>query len=102
MIIQYQPMLWWQVLVLLAAGCMAAGAQFSLTAAYTYAPAKSISVYDYTQVLFTALWGLLFLSEMPDWISVIGYVIIIGAALAKYLVARKEEKLKKIKKSVLR
>jgi drug/metabolite transporter (DMT)-like permease len=92
MIIQYQPMLWWQVLFLLGAGCMAAGAQFSLTAAYTYAPAKSISVYDYTQVLFTALWGLLFLSEMPDWISVIGYVIIIGAALAKYMVARKEEK----------
>jgi drug/metabolite transporter (DMT)-like permease len=74
---------------------MAAGAQFSLTAAYTYAPAKSISVYDYTQVLFTALWGLLFLSELPDWISIIGYVIIIGAALAKYLVARKEGKSKK-------
>jgi drug/metabolite transporter (DMT)-like permease len=95
MIIQYQPMLWWQVLFLLGAGCMAAGAQFSLTAAYTYAPAKSISVYDYTQVLFTALWGLLFLSELPDWISIIGYVIIIGAALAKYMVARNEGKSKK-------
>jgi drug/metabolite transporter (DMT)-like permease len=85
-------MLWWQVLFLLGAGCMAAGAQFSLTAAYTYAPAKSISVYDYTQVLFTALWGLLFLSELPDWISIIGYVIIIGAAVIKYMVSRKEEK----------
>jgi drug/metabolite transporter (DMT)-like permease len=92
MIVQYQPMLWWQVLVLLAAGCMAAGAQFSLTAAYTYAPAKSISVYDYTQVLFTALWGLLFLSQVPDWVSIVGYLIIIGAAVAKYLVARKETK----------
>lgn len=90
MIIQYQPMFWWQVLVLLAAGCMAAGAQFSLTAAYSYAPAKSISVYDYTQVLFTALWGLIFLSELPDLISIIGYVIIIGAAVLKWLTSRKK------------
>jgi drug/metabolite transporter (DMT)-like permease len=66
-----------------------------LTAAYTYAPAKSISVYDYTQVLFTALWGLIFLSEIPDWISIIGYVIIIGAAVIKYMVARNEGKSKK-------
>ena len=90
MIVQYQPMLWWQVLVLLGAGCMAAGAQFSLTAAYSYAPAKEISVYDYTQVLFTALWGLLFLSELPDWISIIGYVIIIGAAVLKWLTSKKK------------
>jgi drug/metabolite transporter (DMT)-like permease len=74
---------------------MAAGAQLSLTAAYTYAPAKSISVYDYTQVLFTALWGVIFLSEFPDIWSVVGYVIIIGAAVIKYMVARNEEKSKK-------
>ena len=95
MIVQYQPMLWQQFLFLILAGSMAAGAQFSLTAAYTYAPAKSISVYDYTQVLFTALWGLIFLSEFPDIWSIVGYVIIIGAAIIKYMVARNEEKSKK-------
>ena len=95
MIVQYQPMLWQQFLFLILAGSMAAGAQFSLTAAYTYAPAKSISVYDYTQVLFTAVWGLIFLSEFPDIWSIVGYVIIIGAAIIKYMVARNEEKSKK-------
>ena len=92
MIIQYEPMTWIQLLFLVLAGCAASCAQFSVTAAYTYAPAKSISVYDYTQVLFTALWGLIFLTEIPDVWSIIGYVIIIGAAVIKYLVARKEEK----------
>ena len=92
MIFQYEPMTWIQLLFLVLAGCAASCAQFSVTAAYTYAPAKSISVYDYTQVLFTALWGLIFLSELPDIWSIVGYVIIIGAALVKYLVARKEEK----------
>ena len=95
MIIYYEPMTTMQVVFLILAGCMAAGAQFSLTAAYTYAPAKSISVYDYIQVLFTALWGLIFLSELPDIWSFVGYVIIIGAAVIKYMVARNEEKKQK-------
>ena len=91
-IIQFQPMTWDQVMWLLLAGCAASGAQFSVTAAYAHAPAKEISVYDYSQVLFSAAWGLLFFAEFPDYLSVIGYVIIIGAALAKYFVGRRKKK----------
>ncbi len=91
-IIQFQPMTWEQVMWLLLAGCAASGAQFSVTAAYAHAPAKEISVYDYSQVLFSAAWGLLFFAEFPDYLSVIGYVIIIGAALAKYFVGRRKKK----------
>ena len=70
-----------QLLFLLGAGLAATGGQLSITAAYTYAPAKEISVYDYTQVIFAALWGFLFFGQIPDVLSVIGYVIIIGAAV---------------------
>ncbi|MBQ7770617.1 MAG: DMT family transporter [Clostridia bacterium] len=91
-IIQFQPMTWEQIAWLLLAGCAASGAQFSVTAAYAHAPAKEISVYDYSQVLFSAAWGLLFFAEFPDYLSVIGYVIIIGAALAKYFVGRRKKK----------
>lgn len=90
-ILQYQPMTWAQVGWLLLAGCAASGAQFSVTAAYSYAPAKEVSVYDYSQVLFAALWGGVFLSEFPDFYSVIGYVIIIGAAAIKTFSARKHK-----------
>ena len=88
---QYKPMTLAQTGWLLLAGVAASGAQISVTAAYTYAPAKEVSVYDYSQVLFTALWGALFLAEFPDWLSVIGYVIIIGAAVVKYLTSRKKK-----------
>ena len=91
-IAQYQPMAWIQVFWLILAGLAASGAQFTVTAAYTCAPAKDISVYDYSQVLFTALWGGLFLSQFPDWLSVVGYVIIIGAAIVKYTLSRKSSK----------
>ena len=48
---------WWQLGSLLLAGIAAAGGQFSITAAYTNAPAKEISVYDYSQVIFAAILG---------------------------------------------
>lgn len=91
-ILQYVPMTFTQLVWLVLAGVAAACAQFTVTAAYTYAPAKDISVYDYSQVLFTALWGGLFLSQFPDWLSVVGYAIIIGAAVVKYLVSKKPNK----------
>ncbi len=84
-IAQYQPMTFTQVGFLLLAGIAAGGAQITVTKAYTFAPAKEVSVYDYSQVLFTALWGVLFLSQLPDWVSVAGYLVIIGAAVVKYI-----------------
>ena len=89
-ILDYEPMSGMQLLWLLLAGGAASGAQFAVTAAYSYAPAKEISVYDYSQVLFAAVWGALFLSQFPDVWSVVGYIVIIGAAVVKWLISRKK------------
>ena len=89
-ILDYEPMSGMQLLWLLLAGAAASGAQFAVTAAYSYAPAKEISVYDYSQVLFAAVWGALFLSQFPDVWSVVGYIVIIGAAVVKWLISRKK------------
>lgn len=64
---------------------MAAGGQFSITNAYTYAPAKEISIYDYTQVIFAAVLGFFLLNQVPDVYSVIGYIIIIGVAFWNFM-----------------
>lgn len=79
----YQPMTLRQTLLLLGAGIAATGGQLSITAAYTYAPAKEISVYDYTQVIFAAIWGFCFFGQIPDALSIVGYVIIVGAAVCR-------------------
>jgi drug/metabolite transporter (DMT)-like permease len=71
------------------AGISAAIAQFNITAAYQLAPAKSISVFDYTQVIFAAILGFLFLSEIPDIFSFIGYAVIIFAAIFKWEYGRR-------------
>ena len=80
MLAGYKHMTWQQTLYLLAAGASAAGGQLFITRAYTYAPAKEISVFDYTIVLFTAAMGAMFLGEFPDALSYIGYAIVIGGA----------------------
>lgn len=79
------PMALWQFLALLGAGLCGAGAQFAITAAYFYAPARELSVYEYTQVLFAAVWGRLLFGQVPDLLSFLGYAVIIGAALMMFL-----------------
>ena len=84
MLMDYQPMTFIQLLCLILAGCSAALGQFSVTAAYTFAPAKEISVFDYSQVIYAAILGFLVFHEWPDRMSLIGYVLIIGAAIVKW------------------
>ncbi|MGL5822897.1 MAG: DMT family transporter [Sarcina sp.] len=74
-----------QILILLLAGIFASIAQFALTIAYRYAPAKEISIYTYTQVIFTALLSLIIFGTLPDTYSVIGYILIIGASLSIFI-----------------
>lgn len=84
LIADYTPMAPIQWLYLILAGVSASLGQFSITTAYKYAPAKEISVFDYTQVIFAALLGIIFLGEVPVVTSIIGYTIIIGVALIRW------------------
>ena len=88
-LLNYHPMTVRQFLFLVLAGCSAAIAQLSVTAAYQNAPAKDISVFDYSQVVYAAIFGLLLFGELPDGWSFLGYAIIIGTAFGKwYLMTR--------------
>ena len=70
---------------LIGGGAGAAVGQFGITAAYKYAPAREISIYDYTLVIFAAIWSFIFFGELPDWISIIGYVLIFGMSALMFL-----------------
>ncbi len=84
-LLNYQPMSMMQVVYLLLAGLAAAGGQFSITAAYTYAPAKELSVYDYSQILFSAIFGFILFQQIPDTYSFIGYILIFGISLIMFI-----------------
>ncbi len=76
LIFDYHAMTLWQVLVLLLAGLCAAGGQFAITAAYCYAPASEVSIYDYTKVIFSMILGFVMFQQIPDFYSWVGYIII--------------------------
>ena len=38
-------------------------------------------MFDYSQIVYAALWGFFLFGELPDALSILGYVIIIGAAV---------------------
>lgn len=74
-----------QTIYLLMAGIAAAAGQFAITSAYFHAPAKEISVYDYSQIIFSAILGFLLFSQMPDKYSLLGYLIICSMAVLMFL-----------------
>ena len=79
-IFHFQAMSSIDVLYLVLAGVFATVGQFGTTLAYKYAPANEISIFNYTNVIFAALFSLIVFGNSPDMISLIGYVIIFGAA----------------------
>lgn len=83
-LLDFHPMTMQQTLCLLAAGFFGAGGQFSITAAYSYAPAREISVYDYSQIVFSALLGFFLFGDRPDLLSYVGYLIICGMAVLNF------------------
>ena len=81
LIFDFTPMSATQWLYLLLAGLSASGGQYFITTAYSKAPAKEISIYDYSQIIFTTLLSFVVFGDLPDVLSFIGYGIIIVAAV---------------------
>ena len=79
------------LLCLCGAGASACIGQFGITRAYIFAPAKEISVYDYSQVLFAALFGFLFFGQLPDALSVLGYILICGAGITMFFINNRKD-----------
>ena len=92
-IFQYESMTFEQWIMLILAGIFAAFGQFGLTIAYSFAPAREISIFFYSTIIFTALLSIFILNEVPDMMSVIGYFIIFGASYYMFMKNRapKEE-----------
>ena len=81
LIFDYREMSIYQLSMLILAGASATIGQYGVTFAYRYAAAKNISVFDYSQVLFSGILGFIFFSELPDLQSLFGYIIVISVGV---------------------
>jgi len=91
-IISYKPMSIIQFTYLILAGIFASLGQFGITFAYKFAPGKEISIFDYTNIIFSAIISLCLFGVLPDYLSVIGYLIIFGSSLYMFINNKKLDK----------
>lgn len=90
-IAEYTPMSGFQWFCMLMAGASATVGQFGITSAFALAKAAEISIFDYTMILFSTSLGFIFLGEVPDVFSFVGYAIIIGAAVTMFILNNRAE-----------
>jgi len=74
----------YEFILLLFLGILAALGQIALTFAYTGCPASEISIYDYSNIIFSSALGYIFLKEMPDLLSIAGGLLILIASAYLY------------------
>lgn len=89
----YKSMTLLQLIYLLLAGVFASLGQFGITLAYKYAPAKEISIFDYTNIIFSAILSIVLFNQFPDFLSVIGYIIVFIASFYMFLYNKKLDKI---------
>ncbi|MDY5911976.1 MAG: EamA family transporter, partial [Inconstantimicrobium porci] len=78
----------------LAGACASIG-QFGVTFAYKYAQAKEISIFDYTNILFSAVISIIVFNVIPDGMSVIGYLVIFVASFNMFRFNKNLDKIEK-------
>ncbi|HWP51366.1 MAG TPA: DMT family transporter, partial [Clostridia bacterium] len=91
LLLGYVPMSWQQFAYLMGAGTAATIGQFSMSAAYKRAPSSVLSVFEYSQVLFSAVLGMIIFAQFPDAYSLLGYVIVIGASVIMAVYGKRKE-----------
>jgi len=72
----------WIALILL--GVFGTAGQLLMTNAYHFAPAGELSIYTYSNIIFSTFIGLVVWAEIPDYLSIIGGVLIIIAGIINY------------------
>lgn len=92
----YESMSWQQWLFLILAGVFATVGQFGVTLAYKFAPAKEISIFFYSTVVYSALLSIVLFGQIPTLLSVIGYVVIFGASFYMFLKNNRMDKVEEV------
>ena len=74
-----------QMAILLGIGLLGGMGGLLLIQASKQTPANLIAPVQYSQLIWAILFGALFFGELPDWIAIVGMLIVVGAGLLNVL-----------------
>lgn len=80
------------MLLLLGIGLMAAVGQMGLTYSYSYAKASEVSVFNYTGIPFSMIFGFLILSQPIKATTLIGSILVIASGIISFMGEKYSEK----------
>lgn len=86
-----RPWVWPELgdgLLIASCGVIASAGMVLLTNAYRIGPARQVTPFEYTGILWAPLWGFLFFGEIPRLTTALGAILIAGAGLAALRDAR--------------
>ena len=89
MLMNPDPLTFQQVMLLLIATVGTMLGQWGVTMAYRAAAPNRVSIFDYSTVGFSAILGFIFLGQVPDGISLVGYLVIFMMSYLMFIYNRK-------------
>lgn len=89
MIVHYVPLTMHQFILLILSGVCIAGAEVCATTAYRYAPGKEISVFGYTEMIFSMIISFVVFGALPKQLQYVGYILIIIGGVIVFFYDRK-------------
>ena len=79
------PLDWKLIGILAVLSCAIVVGGVGAAVAYQHGPPTTAAAFDYSYLVFSLIWGVVFFSESPSWISLIGIgLIFIAGLLALY------------------
>ena len=81
MLMDYKVLSLHTTIFLILAGVFYTVVDFTIVLAYKYAPGREIAIFSYVDVVFSAALGFAVFGTFPKVTAIIGYVIIIAAAI---------------------
>ncbi len=81
LLLDFAPMTLPQLLFLIGSGVAAAVGQFGMTNAYALAPGRFLGPFEYSQLLFSALYSFFIFAELPTSVGVLGYFVILAVSI---------------------
>ncbi len=73
------------------AGLFAMGGQYFLTISYGNAMAKDVSIYSYYSIVFASIYSIFIFHEIPDVMSILGYLVIFASSYYMYKIRDKKK-----------
>ena len=95
MLMDYKVLSLHTTIFLILAGVFYTVVDFTIVLAYKYTPGREIAIFSYVDVVFSAALGFAVFGTFPKVTAIIGYVIIIAAAILLVLYNFKIKETKK-------